>query len=49
MTGYSDEAVARDGDLGPAAALIEKPYDFRELAQLVRRLLDAANPAAARP
>ncbi len=48
MTGYSDEAVARGGDLGPAAALIQKPYDFRELAQLVRRLLDAADPAAAR-
>jgi CheY-like chemotaxis protein len=49
MTGYSDEAVARDGELGPAAALIQKPYDFPALAQLVRRLLDAADPAAACP
>jgi PAS domain S-box-containing protein len=49
MTGYSDEAVARDGELGPAAALIQKPYDFPDLAQLVRRLLDAADPAAACP
>ncbi len=48
MTGYSDEAVARGGDLGPSAALVQKPYDFRDLAQLVRRLLDAAAAAAPR-
>jgi hypothetical protein len=40
MSGYSDEAVARHGDLTPAAAFIQKPYEFPELARLVRKLLD---------
>jgi PAS domain S-box-containing protein len=42
MSGYSDEAVARHGDLNPAAAFIQKPYDFPELARLLRKLLDEA-------
>jgi CheY-like chemotaxis protein len=40
MSGYSDEAVARQGDLVPAAAFIQKPYEFAELARLLRKLLD---------
>jgi PAS domain S-box-containing protein len=42
MSGYSDEAVARHGDLSPAAAFVQKPYEFPELARLVRKLLDDA-------
>jgi PAS domain S-box-containing protein len=44
MSGYSDEAVARHGALNPDAAFIEKPYDYSELARLLRRLLDRATP-----
>jgi PAS domain S-box-containing protein len=46
MSGYSDEAVSRQGDLVPAAAFIQKPYDFPELARLIRKLLDDANHGA---
>ena len=44
MSGYSDEAVARHGALNPDAAFIEKPYDYSELARLLRSLLDRATP-----
>jgi nitrogen-specific signal transduction histidine kinase/CheY-like chemotaxis protein len=47
MSGYSDEAVARRGHLVPAAAFVQKPYDFPELARLLRRLLDDGDRVAA--
>jgi len=41
MSGYSDEAVYRHGELSPNAAFIEKPFTDRALARKVRDVLDA--------
>jgi two-component system, cell cycle sensor histidine kinase and response regulator CckA len=41
MSGYSDDAVHRHGDLNPDAAFIEKPFSDRALARKVREVLDA--------
>ena len=41
MSGYSDEAVYRHGELSPDAAFIEKPFSDRALARKVREVLDA--------
>jgi two-component system cell cycle sensor histidine kinase/response regulator CckA len=41
MSGYSDEAVQRQGVLSPAAAFLEKPFTERTLARKVREVLDA--------
>jgi CheY-like chemotaxis protein len=41
MSGYSDEAVYRHGELSPNAAFIEKPFTDRTLARKVREVLDA--------
>ncbi len=40
MSGYSDEAVYRHGELSPNAAFIEKPFTDRTLARKVREVLD---------
>ena len=40
MTGYSDEAVARQGVLDPGTALIQKPFTPAALARKVREVLD---------
>ena len=40
MSGYSDEAVDRHGEISPNAALIEKPFTDRTLARKVREVLD---------
>jgi PAS domain S-box-containing protein len=40
MSGYSDEAVYRHGELSPNAAFIEKPFTDRTLARKVRDVLD---------
>ena len=40
MSGYSDEAVHRQGMLGPSAAFLEKPFTERTLARKVREVLD---------
>jgi CheY-like chemotaxis protein len=42
MSGYSDEAVVRHGELSEAAAFLEKPFTERALASKVREVLDAA-------
>jgi two-component system cell cycle sensor histidine kinase/response regulator CckA len=41
MSGYSDEAVHRQGMLGASAAFLEKPFTERTLARKVREVLDA--------
>jgi DNA-binding NtrC family response regulator len=41
MSGYSDEAVVRHGELSEAAAFLEKPFTERALASKVREVLDA--------
>jgi PAS domain S-box-containing protein len=41
MSGYSDEAVHRQGMLGTGAAFLEKPFTERTLARKVREVLDA--------
>jgi two-component system, cell cycle sensor histidine kinase and response regulator CckA len=41
MSGYSDEAVYRHGEISPNAAFIEKPFNDRALARKVREVLDA--------
>jgi two-component system cell cycle sensor histidine kinase/response regulator CckA len=41
MSGYSDEAVCRHGEISPDAAFIEKPFTDRTLARKVREVLDA--------
>ena len=41
MSGYSDEAVQRHGEITAAAAFLEKPFTERALARKVREVLDA--------
>jgi CheY-like chemotaxis protein len=41
MSGYSDEAVYRHGEISPDASFIEKPFTDRTLARKVREVLDA--------
>ena len=41
MSGYSDEAVYRHGEISPNASFIEKPFTDRTLARKVREVLDA--------
>jgi two-component system cell cycle sensor histidine kinase/response regulator CckA len=40
MSGYSDEAVYRHGEISPNASFIEKPFTDRTLARKVREVLD---------
>ncbi len=40
MSGYSDEAIHRHGELGRGADFLEKPFTERSLARKVRELLD---------
>jgi CheY-like chemotaxis protein len=42
MSGYSDDAVQRQGLLGERSAFIEKPFTERALTTKVREVLDAA-------
>ena len=39
-SGYSDEAIARQGELEPGADFLEKPLSGRALAEKVRQVLD---------
>jgi PAS domain S-box-containing protein len=41
-SGYTDNAIIENGQLGPEALLLTKPYRRTELAQMVRRALAAA-------
>ena len=47
MSGYSDEAVYRHGEISPNAAFIEKPFTDRTLARKVREVLDGLGDRAA--
>jgi CheY-like chemotaxis protein len=46
MSGYSDEAVTRNGALEPGAAYLEKPFSAEELGRKVRAMLDARTVGA---
>jgi DNA-binding NtrC family response regulator len=41
MSGYTDDAVP-PGELGPGLHLIEKPFRKRDLARLIRTVLDGS-------
>jgi hypothetical protein len=41
MSGYSSEAIARDGELTPGAMFLQKPVAPDALALAVRTILDA--------
>jgi DNA-binding response OmpR family regulator len=47
MSGYTDDAVLRQGMLEPGAEFIQKPFRPDDLARRIRDLLDA--PGAALP
>ena len=40
MSGYTDNALTRDGVLAPRVMLLNKPFRKAELAAIVRRALD---------
>ena len=42
ISGYSDEAVARHGLVGPQGAFLSKPFGPEALLRAVRESLDAA-------
>jgi two-component system cell cycle sensor histidine kinase/response regulator CckA len=42
MSGYTDDAIIRNGDLEPGTAFVQKPFSGEELAARVRRLLDGS-------
>jgi DNA-binding response OmpR family regulator len=42
MSGYSDEAVNRNGALEVDASYLEKPFSSAELARKIRSTLDAS-------
>jgi CheY-like chemotaxis protein len=41
VSGYTDDAIARQGTLNPGIALLEKPFRPRDLAERVREVLDS--------
>jgi PAS domain S-box-containing protein len=41
MSGYTEEAIARNGVIDPGTAFLEKPFSPNTLARKVRELLDA--------
>jgi len=41
MSGYTQEAIARDGVLDPGTSFLEKPFTTESLARKVRELLDS--------
>ena len=47
MSGYTDDAIVQHGVLDPETELLQKPFSFDELAQKVRKVIDA--PPAASP
>jgi two-component system, cell cycle sensor histidine kinase and response regulator CckA len=49
MSGYSEEAIAHHGVLGPGTAFLEKPFTPDGLARKVRDVMTCASTAARRP
>jgi len=47
MSGYTDDALVRDGILDPGVALLQKPFETSVLARRVREILDAPARRAA--
>ena len=47
MSGYTEEAVRKNGFLEPGVAFLEKPFTADGLRDMVRQALDAANLATA--
>jgi two-component system, cell cycle sensor histidine kinase and response regulator CckA len=45
-SGYTDDAIARQGILDPAVAFIQKPYRPKALGRRIREVLDAASTKA---
>jgi len=43
MSGYTDDAAIRRGELRDGTGFIQKPFSSDELAAQVRRLLDVAD------
>jgi DNA-binding NarL/FixJ family response regulator len=41
MSGYSDNAIVRDGLLGESAAFLQKPFTPGELLRKLRHVIDA--------
>jgi two-component system cell cycle sensor histidine kinase/response regulator CckA len=41
MSGYTDGAIGQQGVLDPQTELLQKPFSFDELAQKVRKVIDA--------
>jgi PAS domain S-box-containing protein len=44
MSGYSGDAIARDGALDPGTQFIGKPFSATDLTRKVRQLLDSGRP-----
>ena len=44
-SGYTDDAIARQGILDPTAAFIQKPYRPKALARKIREVLDESSNA----
>jgi PAS domain S-box-containing protein len=44
-SGYTDDAIGRDGHLDPGVALLRKPYRKAELAQKIREVLGNGAPS----
>ena len=47
MSGYTDGAIGQQGVLDPQTELLQKPFSFEDLAQRVRKVLDAPPAVAA--
>jgi PAS domain S-box-containing protein len=47
MSGYTDGAIGQQGVLDPQTELLQKPFSFEDLAQKVRKVLDASPAVAA--
>jgi FixJ family two-component response regulator len=41
-SGYTDDAIARQGILDPSVAFIQKPYRPKALARKIRKVLDGS-------
>ncbi|MEK6768596.1 MAG: hypothetical protein AABY85_06355 [Gemmatimonadota bacterium] len=40
MSGYTDDAIVREGMLEPGLAFLPKPFTAERLAEMVREVLD---------
>ncbi|HET8945543.1 MAG TPA: response regulator, partial [Candidatus Polarisedimenticolia bacterium] len=47
MSGYTDDALMRDGILDPGVVLLQKPFETSALARRVREVLDGPDRRAA--